>query len=120
MNFRQQVEARYRVVAAPRLTMRRQGQRITVEAFDGAVLVGYAHLFDGPDFIEADDTDGHDALWVKPDHRRQGLAMSIYDYVERETGRSIIPSEHRSGAGDLFWDKRIKRLPADHPAHDWV
>ena len=105
---------------ATRLTMRRQGKRITVEAYEGNVLVGYAHLVEGPDFIEADDTDSHDALWIKPDHRRQGLANQLYDFVERKTGRPIIPSEHRSGAGDMFWQKRIKRLPTDHPAHEWI
>jgi len=83
-------------------------------------MVGYAYFVQGPDHLSADDRDGDNASWVHPDHRGKGLANKMYDHVERKSKKQIIPAEHRSGAGDKFWDKRAKHLPEDHPAHEFL
>jgi len=102
----------------------KSGKKLRVEAFEGKKLVGFARLVIGDDFVEADDGDTDDinpdkVLWVHPDYRRLGLADKMYDYAEKITKKYIIPSESRSGDGDKFWEARLKRLPEDHPAHDW-
>lgn len=96
-----------------------QDKFISVYAHDeNGRLAGYAHFIKGPDFLEAREHES-DSLFVKEEHRRKGLAQAMYDLAEEKSGMPLIPSEHLSGRGRLFWQARLKSLRKDHPAHDW-
>jgi GNAT superfamily N-acetyltransferase len=93
---------------------------LTISAHDrSGKIVGRAKFFKGETYIEADDTDGENAVFVDEGHRRKGLANGMYDLAERVSGMKIIPSEQQSGTGTYFWQSRIQKLPEDHPAHEW-
>lgn len=96
-------------------------KRVSVKAYDRhGKFVGRASFIKGPDFIEADDSDGINSVFVHPAHRRKGLASAMYLLAEERSGIKVIPSENQSGAGELFWEAFISFLPDNHPAWEWI
>jgi len=118
-NMSQRLICATRKTIAVTISHQKTDKKLKVEAHDNGKLIGYAYLVIGPNFIEADDTDGNDSLWVDHSRRRQGIADQMYDYAEKTLSKPVIPSEHLSGPGQQFWEARLKKLPEDHPAHDW-
>lgn len=45
---------------------------------------------------------------VKPDYRRQGIADSMYRYVEQKFHVKIVPSRDQTEMGEAFWAGRGK------------
>jgi GNAT superfamily N-acetyltransferase len=96
-----------------------RGLFVSIKTLEGTEI-GRATFVRGPNYLEADDSDLSDSVWVHPEYRRRGLASTMYNYAEAVSGQKIIPSEHSSGLGAKFWASRAKRLHPDHPAHEWL
>jgi hypothetical protein len=47
-----------------------------------------------------------DVLVYHQSNRRRGIASALYDLVEADLGRPLVPSRIRSKAGRLFWARR--------------
>jgi hypothetical protein len=50
-----------------------------------------------------------DVLVYRQADRRRGIASALYDLVEADIGRPLVPSRIRSKAGRLFWARRAVR-----------
>lgn len=102
------------------ISFERSGRSLNITATKGKEVVGRASFHIGDDFVEADDLNGDNSLWVSRDYRRLGIATAMYQMAEKVAKKPIIPSEHRSGDGDAFWNSFVKTLPEDHEAREWL
>ena len=58
-----------------------------------------------------------DVLVYRQADRRRGIASDLYDLVEADLGRSLVPSKIRSKDGRLFWTRRQAVLQASPSPH---
>ena len=88
-----------------------------IDAFDSETGermggVGFVPSKVDPDYLEATMAS------VEPKYRRQGLATHLYDAIEKQTGKRIIPSTSQISDGGIkqFW---VKRRQDQKKGLDW-
>jgi GNAT superfamily N-acetyltransferase len=77
----------------------------TVSAYLGRKLVAWANIVESDGFLKPYEMGG-EALFVDPEHRRQGIATAMYDLAEATCGKQMRPSTEQSEDGRMFWKKR--------------
>jgi hypothetical protein len=53
-----------------------------------------------------------DVLVYRREDRRRGIASALYQLIEADLGRPLIPSRIMSVDGKVFWAHRAHRAPA--------
>lgn len=64
--------------------------------------IGYAEILSNQNHIEDIEID--------EEFRRKGIATYIYNYIERDLGKFLIPSSEQLEDGKQFWKSRFKKV----------
>lgn len=67
-------------------------------------LIGKFELWDNVNYLNQ--------AFVKNEFQKQGVATYIYDYIERDLNRKLIPHRSLTLSGKAFWKNRLKN-PTD-------
>lgn len=62
--------------------------------------IAYAEIFENANYV--DDVQIYDEKY-----RRKGLATYLYDYIERDLRKKLVPSPIQLLDGEKFWEKRL-------------
>lgn len=81
------------------------GYGIMYEVYLGKKRIGFADIDKGKTEISFVD--------INTEYRRKGVSTFLYDYIEKDLGRKLKPSEDLIEDGQAFWKNRNKRNPRD-------
>jgi hypothetical protein len=81
---------------------------------EGAIIY---HVFAGNElvarpYVRVDLGSVREVLVYCKADRRRGIASALYDLVEADIGRPLVPSRIRSKDGRAFWARRLAVLQA--------
>lgn len=58
-------------------------------------------------------THPYQQVFVNPEHRRQGIASTMYKFAEDQTGLKAVPSETQNSLGKALWDNPSRSFGKD-------
>ena len=78
---------------------------------DGAViyyvLTGEIHVARA--LVATEKPSVSDVLVYRREDRRRGIGSALYQFIESDLGRPLVPSRIKSAAGKAFWAHRTRR-----------
>lgn len=73
---------------------------IIYEVYLNDSLIGKFELWNDVNYINR--------AWVKDNFQKRGVASYVYDYIENDLNKKLIPHKSLTTAGKLFWKNRNK------------
>jgi GNAT superfamily N-acetyltransferase len=75
-----------------------------ITAYHNGKEIGFATIDHKAQHIDDPSEISIDRVYVKPKHRRKGVATSMYKLLEEHSGKKIIPSENQSPLAIKLWN----------------